>query len=101
MPVVLEKYMNFNMNFHFISSLLDSLAENLGKKDLEYLSQEFDTFVLDLVEQKVLYLYECMSDFKKFKEKLPSKEKFYSSLTNKKLVIMDMNMFLKFGIYFK
>ena len=42
-----------------------------------------------------------MSDFKKFKEKLPSKEKFYSSLTNKKLVIMDMNMFLKFGIYFK
>ena len=54
----MEKYMNFNMNFHFISSLLDSLAENLSKKDLEYLSQEFDTFVLDLVEQKVLYLYE-------------------------------------------
>ena len=26
-----------------------------------------------------------MADFEKFKEKLPSKEKFYSSLTNRKI----------------
>ena len=38
-----------------------------------------------------------MSDFKKFKEELPSKKKFYSSLTGKKLVIKNMIIFLRFG----
>ena len=42
-----------------------------------------------------------MSDFEKFKEKLPSKEKFYNSLTNKKILKNNMNMFLKFGIHLK
>ena len=37
-----------------------------------------------------------MGDFEKFKEQLQSKEKFYSSLTGKKLVIKNMNMFLMF-----
>ena len=39
-----------------------------------------------------------MGDFEKFKEELQSKEKFYSSLTGKKLVIKNMNMFLMFEI---
>ena len=39
-----------------------------------------------------------MTDFKKFKEQLPSKEKFYSSLTGKKIVTKNMIMFLRFGI---
>ena len=30
-----------------------------------------------------------------------NKEKFYSSLTIKKIVIKSMNMFLKFGLHFK
>ena len=34
-----------------------------------------------------------MSDFENFKEELPSKEKFYSSLTGKKLVTKNMIMF--------
>ena len=42
-----------------------------------------------------------MSDFKKFKEQLPSKEKFYGSLTGKKLVTKNMNMFLRFGTNLK
>ena len=37
-----------------------------------------------------------MGDFEKFKEQLQSKEKFYSSLTGKKLVTKNMNMFLMF-----
>ena len=37
--------------------------------------------MLDLVKQKGFYPYEYMSDFEKFKEQLPSKEKFYISLT--------------------
>ena len=41
------------------------------------MSQEFDNIVLDLVKQKWFYPYEYMSDFGKFKEQLPNKEKFY------------------------
>ena len=49
------------------------------------MSQEFDNNVLDLVKQKGFYPYEYMTDFEKFKEELPRKEKFYSSLTNRKI----------------
>ena len=48
------------------------------------MSQEFDKTKLDLVKQKVFYFYEYMTDFKKFKNKLPSKEKLYSLFTSKK-----------------
>ena len=39
------------------------------------MSQEFDNNILDLVKQKGFYPYEYMSNFEKFKEQLPSKEK--------------------------
>ena len=38
-----------------------------------------------VVKQKGFYPYEYMSDFKKCKEESSSKEKFYSSLTGKKI----------------
>ena len=57
----------------------------MGKKDFKYLNQKFDSKVLDLVKQRGIYLYECMSDFQKFQEELPYKEKFYSSLTGKRI----------------
>ena len=38
-----------------------------------------------LVKQKGFYLYEYMGSFEKFKERLSSKEYFYSSLTGKKV----------------
>ena len=47
------------------------------------MSQEFDSNVLDLAKQKGFFPYEYMTDFKKFKEELPSKETFYSLLTSK------------------
>ena len=53
------------------------------KDDSKYLSQEFDS----KLHQKCFYPYEYMSDFKKFKEQLPNKEKFYSTSTDKKMVI--------------
>ena len=37
-----------------------------------------------IVKQKGFYPYEYMSDFEKFKEKLPSKKKFFISLNSKK-----------------
>ena len=73
----------------------------MGKDDFEYLSQEVDIKILDLVKQKGFYPYGYMGDFEKFQEELRSKEKFYSSLTGKKFVIKSMNMFLKYGIDFK
>ena len=82
----LENYTSFSIsnkisfidNFQFLSGSLDSLVKNLAKDGFKYLSQEFDSNVSDLVKQKGFYPYECMSDFEKFKEYLPSKEKFYS-----------------------
>ena len=63
-------------SFQFVSSWLESLVKNLGKDDFEYLSQEFDNNVLDLVKQKGFNSYEYMTGFKKFKEQLPRKESF-------------------------
>ena len=83
-PNGLEKYLCFSINnnvtfihsFQFLSSSLDSLVKNLDKK---------------------FYPYEYMNDYKKFKEKLRYKEKFYSSITGKKLMTENMNIFLRFG----
>ena len=51
------------------------------------MSQEFDNNELGLVKQKGFYPYDYMSDFEKFEEIMPSKEKFHISL-----------MFSMFGI---
>ena len=87
-PNGLEKCMSFSINnklifidnFQFLSSLLD-----LDENNFNNLNREFDSNVLNLVEQKGFYHYEYMSDFEKFKEEMPSKENFYSSLTGKKI----------------
>ena len=49
------------------------------------MSQEFVNNVLDLAKRKVFYPHEYMTEFEKFKEELPRKEKFYSSLTYRKI----------------
>ena len=49
------------------------------------MSQKIDNKVLDVVKQKGFYPYEYMSDFEKIKEELLSKEKFYTSLTDRKI----------------
>ena len=92
-PNGLEKYMSYTIvdklifvgSFQFLSSSLYSLDENLGKDGFEYFSQEFDNNVLDLVKQKGFYPYEYMNDFEKFKKALPCKERFYSSLSRRKI----------------
>ena len=42
-----------------------------------------------------------MSDYEKFKEELPSKEKFYSSLTGKEIVTKNTSIILGLGIILK
>ena len=57
-PNGLDKYMSFNIssmlvfldNFQFLSFLLSSLVNNLGKDNFIYLSQEFGSNILDLVK---------------------------------------------------
>ena len=105
-PNGLKKYMSFSINnklnfidsFKFLSFSLDSLVKNLNKDNFMYLSQEFDNNVLDLVKQKWFYPYEYKSDLEKFKEELRSKEKFYSSLTNRKITDNEhvLNVWKKF-----
>ena len=104
MPNGLEKYISFSISnklsfiysFQFLSSSLDSLVKkNSSKDDFKYLSQEFDNNILDLVQQKVFYPYEYMTDFKRFKEQLPSKEKLYSSLTGQKISNKEYDHILK------
>ena len=81
--------MRFNINnkltfsdcFQFLSSSFDSLLKNLGKTGFKYLNQEFINKILDLLKQKEFYPYEFICSFEKIKEELPSKERFYSSLT--------------------
>ena len=90
--------LNFIDSLQFLNSSLDSLVKNLDKDDLKYLGLEFDTNVLILVKQKGFYSYECVSEFKKFNEELPSKRKLYSLLTGNKIVIKSMDMFLTFEI---
>ena len=85
MSFTINNKLSFINSFQFLNFLLDRLFENLGKDDFKYLSQEFDNNVLNLVKQKGFYPYEYMRDFEKFKEELPSKEKFYSSLTDRKI----------------
>ena len=77
--------LGFIDSFQFAISSLDRLIKNLNKDYFKYLSQEFDNNVLNLVKQKGFYTHEYMTHFEKFKEQLRSKEKFYSSLTGKRI----------------
>ena len=100
MSFTVNNKLGFIASFQFLSSSLDSLVKNLNKDVFKYLSQEFDNNRLDLVKQKGFYPYEYMSHFEKFKEELPSKEKFYSSLTDKKITNKEyehvLNVWKKF-----
>ena len=75
--------LSFLDSFQFPSPSLDSVIKKLNKYDFNYLRQELDNNILDLVKEDRFYLYEYMSDFEKFKEESPSKERFYRSLTAK------------------
>ena len=98
----LVKYISFTMNnklsfidsFQLLSSSLESLVKNINKDDFRYLIQEFDNNVLDLFKQRGFYLYKYMSNFEKFQEELPSKETFYTSLTDRKTTDKEYENFL-------
>ena len=79
---------------------MGSLTKNLEKHDFKYFSQEFDNNVLDITEQKWFYNYGYSADFEKFKEELPYKETFYSSLIDGRITDKEyrhvVNVWIKF-----
>ena len=89
-PNNMEKYMAFMLgnhlvfldSFQFMSSSLEKLVSNLPKESLKYTSEIFENEELDLMTRKGVYPYDYMDSFKKFKEKLPPKEAFYSILND-------------------
>ena len=95
MSFSIKNKLSFIDSFQFLSSPLDILVKNFNKDDFKYLSQEFDNNVLDVVKSKGFSPYEYMSNFEKFKEQLPSKEKFYSFLTGKKISGKEYDHVLK------
>ena len=50
--------LSFIDKFQFLSFSLDSLVKNLNKDSFNYLYQEFENNILDLVKQKCCYPYE-------------------------------------------
>ena len=120
-PNGLEKYMVFivNKNLVFIDSMefmkssLEKQVKNLLDDDFKYLTQEFNSQQLGLINQKGVYPFEYMDRFKRFFEnKLPTKKYFYSpfneeSISNKHSSKMDISvkkticMLLKFGMHLK
>ena len=96
-PNNIEKYMAFMVgnhltfidSFQFMSSSLDKLVDNLPRESLKYTSQEFKGEKLDLMARKGVYPYDYMDSFDKFKEKLPTKEDFYSILNNEHITDED------------
>jgi len=83
MAFMLGNHLNFLDSFQFMSSSLEKLVSNLPKESLKYTSQVFEGQELDqLMVRKGVYPYDYMDSFKKFKEKLPPKEEFYSILND-------------------
>ena len=85
MSLIINNKLSFTGSFQLSSSPLDSFVRNFNEDDFKYLSQQFHKKKLDPVKQKRFYPYEYMSHFENFKDELPSKERFYSSLTKKKI----------------
>ena len=53
----------------------------MSEDDFKYLTEDFGSKNLELLNQKIAYPYEYMDSFKRFGvEKLPDRERFYSSV---------------------
>ena len=98
-PCNYEKYMAFYLgkhlvfldSFQFMSCSLDKLSSNLPSDKFFYTEKEFGEGA-DLLKKKGDYPYDYMDSFDKFKRnKLPCKEDFYSSLTDKDISDDDYN----------
>ncbi|XP_021342706.1 uncharacterized protein LOC110443060 [Mizuhopecten yessoensis] len=91
-PNTTEKYISFSLgdirfidSFQFMSQSLETLTENLAKEGVvkfNNFSREFTESEAKLLLRKGVYPYEYVDNPNRFfEQKLPPKEKFYSSLS--------------------
>ena len=96
-PNNMEKYMAFMLgnhltfidSFQFMSSSLEKLVCNLMKESFKFTSEVFQGDKFNLMTQKGIYPYDYMDSFNKFNSELPSKEDFYSILTDEHISDKD------------
>lgn len=80
-----------------MSSSLDKLVSNLPKDAFKYTSKQFKNNRFNLMIHKGVYPYDFMDSFKKFNEKLPPKEEFYSQLNDQHISDEDYKHRKRFG----
>ena len=97
-PNNMEKYMAFMLgnhltfidSFQFMSSSLDKLVSNLPTEAFKYTCNRFKQEQFELMKQKGVYPYDYMDTFDKFnKTELPTKEEFFSILSNEHITDED------------
>ena len=97
-PNNMEKYMAFMLgnhltfidSFQFVSSSLDKLVSNLPAEALKYTNKRFQKEKFNLMTRKGVYPYDYMNSFEKFnKTELPTKEEFYSILSDEHITDED------------
>ncbi len=84
--------MRFLDSIKFMSKSLDALVKTLGKDDFKTLASQMsvDAESLDLLKRKGVFPYEYMTGFSKLSDMcLPSKEAFYSQLTDSHISDLD------------
>ena len=83
MAFMLGKHIVFIDSMQFMASSLDILTKNLPEEAFKYAQQVFKDNKLALKRQKGVYPYDYMDSFEKFNDPiLPTKQDFYSMLTN-------------------
>ena len=86
MAFMLGKHPVFFDSFQLMASSLDRLAANLPKDKFKYTSQVFHNEELTLMQKKDVYPYDFMDSFPKFNHPpLPTKDEFFSMLTNEEI----------------
>ena len=86
MAFMLGKHLVFLDSFQFMSSSLEKLAANLPEDAFKYTCGVFKDEQLRLVKQKGVYPYDYMDSVDRFNDKqLPSKDIFYSMLTEENI----------------
>lgn len=83
MAFMLGKYLIFLDSFQFSASSLERLAANLPEEAYIYTSKVFKGEIFNLMKQKGVYPYDYMDCVEWFNDQqLPSKDEFYSILTD-------------------
>ena len=102
-PTNMEKYISFSLgkhlifidSFQFLSSSLNCLVNNLANEGIDkfdLLTKYISNVDTSLLLRKQVYPYEYMDSWLKFEEnKLPSKNSFYSSLSEEHISDDDYN----------